>query len=632
MGRPLAAFLVFCAAQALGQDLLDDLIFYDVNLGNRIAMGPVNPETVLGYEILYAAPGAGDISEIAGHLLLRVKLNNNPKAAALGIQNPNDLVISFLADTEAGKPPRDPRPLVVQVECKKNNWFNLVANNNGDESPLASIWQSLRGLSGGFLFTMDRQTLGHAIKSYTIEQDRDLLRYQLDLTEKQRLGLLARLYDAKAGPKPSYYFFSQNCGSVLVRVIAEGIGDDLNAAFSPLVSPPHTLLGNLVRDGLAHRVTPAFHSYRKQGFIAHELFSDRFSTLRAEFSELPWPSLRDLNHPCDFVRAGALAQLSNVVYARPHLGSSICALAALAQEKDMVHAYKGIVCEKYTSESTAEARKLQAHILRTAKDKRDFRVDTDQLLNDHFSPREAAYARAGTAHTELYPLAFGPGFVQVDGESGKSVLTFDGALLNQDLGSRSRIAMQRSSAATLGGVSGHIGDGDLREWQITGLTLRKFRDTLNSVPSAFTSARGLGLGLTVLDVHHSAQTGKTRTNIAGIEALANIISTPNYNDFLLVSIGVELTHQDKYEVGIPIGFEHLWSFDDAMKWQWRNTATYDVTTGDRFSASSSLAVRLGDVWNRDVLLRLGADYKRERGDRATVDTVILKAQLELNRW
>jgi len=298
----------------------------------------------------------------------------------------------------------------------------------------------------------------------------------------------------------------------------------------------------------------------------------------------------------------------------------------------MVDAYKDLVCEKYTSESTAEARRLQTRILQATQDRRDLRVDMDRLLGDHFAPREATYAKAGTAHTELYPLALGSGVVQVDGESSKTVLTLDGALLNQDLGSRSQVAMQRSSAATLGGVSGHIDDGALREWQVTGLALRKFRDTLNTVPSAFTSSRGLGLGVTVLDVHHSAQTGRTRTRIAGIEALANIMSTPNYNDFLLVSIGGELAHQDQYEVAIPIGFEHLWSFDDAMNWQWRNAVSYDVTTGNRFSASSSLAIRLGEMRNRDILVRLGADYTREHTDRDILDTLTLKAQLELNRW
>ena len=94
------------ASTAGDPGFLDDLVFFDVRNGKPVAMGAVTPETVSGFELLYATPGTGDISEIAGHLLLRVKLRNNPRAEAQGIENPHDLVISFLADTEAGKPVR----------------------------------------------------------------------------------------------------------------------------------------------------------------------------------------------------------------------------------------------------------------------------------------------------------------------------------------------------------------------------------------------------------------------------------------------------------------------------------------------------------------------------------------------
>ncbi|NQU39156.1 MAG: DUF4105 domain-containing protein [Lentisphaerae bacterium] len=627
----LAALLILCAAPTFGADLLDDLVFYDVNLQNKIEMGPITSETVQGFEILYASPGAGDVSEVAGHLLLRVKLRNNPQAAALGIENPNDLVISMLADTEAGRPVRPPRPVVVQLECKKNNWFNIVAAKGEDESALASIWQSLRGLSGGFFMTMDRQTLGHAIKSYTIEQDRDLLRYRLNLTPEQESGLLKRLYKVKTEAKPRYYFFSQNCGSVLIRIIAEGIDDDRNASFSPLVAPPHTLLGNLIRSGVASRITPAFYSYRKEGFIARELFSDLFRSLQAQHQDLPWPTLRKLNHPNDSVRAPAMAQFIDVLCARPQLDASIYALASIAQEKEMIYAHKDLVCEQYTSASTAEARKLQALIYDTSLS-RDAVIDTGKLLDDVFAPTEALHATQGTAHTKLYRFALGVGHVHRKHLPCETVMTFDGSLLKQDMGSSSRVAMQRSSAVTLGGVSATVNDGGVLDWHVSVLKLRKFRDTLNSVPSAMGSTRGLGLGLTILDIHHYDRGEETLSTLAGVECLANIISSANYNDFLLLAVGAEVTHDDGYGLGIPVGFEHLWSFDDAMHWQWRNRATYDWVSRDRLSVNSSLVIRLGEVFRSDVLLGLSADYARANLNQEADETVVLKAHLEINRW
>lgn len=630
MLKRVALVLALCGAPALGQDLLDDLVFYDVNLGNEVDMGPITPEAVQGYEILYATPGAGDISEIAGHLLLRVKLNNNPRAAALGVENPNDLVISFLADTEAGKPPRRPSPPVVTLECERNNWFNLVENNREGEHPLASIWQSLRGLAGGFFITMDRQTLGHALKSYTIEQDRNLLRYELVLTPDQQRGLLARLYEARTGPKPRYFFFSQNCGSVLVRIVAEGIGDEGGATFSPLVSPPHTLLGNLVRSGSATRITPAFHSYRKEGFIARELFNEQFRTIQGDYPGLPWPSLRDLNHRRDSVRAPATACLADVVYAAPELGPDIYQLAALAQEKEMVFADKALVCENYTTDTTAQARTVQAEILEQAVvDVRELHADTDRLLNDSFGPREAEYGALGTAHTELYRAAVGWGFVKTEGQESASMVAVEAALLGQDLGSRSRVAMQRSSALGLGAVSALVDHDGLADWRVTGLRLRKFRDTLNNVPSGFTSTRGLGLGLKVLDVNHFDSPDETVTTLGGVEALFNLGSTPNYNDFLLLSMGGGLVYEDAYAAAVQVGYEHLWSWDSAMNWQWRNSAEYDLVSRDRWFAHSSLAIRLGELWKSDFILRLGADYRHEQND---ADTLVLRALLEINRW
>ncbi|MBL7115230.1 MAG: DUF4105 domain-containing protein [Kiritimatiellae bacterium] len=631
MRERLVALLVLCAVPTFGEDLLDDLIFFDVNFGNRIEMGPITPEAVQGFELLYATPGAGDVSEVAGHLLLRVKLNNNPRAAELGIENPNDLVLSMLADTEAGKPPREPRSPVVQLECKKNNWFNIVADNGGDESALASIWQSLRGLSGGFCMTMDRQTLGHALKSYTIEQDRDLLRYRLNLTKEQEANLLKRLYKVRAEEKPRYYFFSQNCGSVLVRIVAEGIGDETNATFSPLVAPPHTLLGNLVRSGVATRIAPAFYSYRKEGFIARELFEEVYGELQIEHPDLPWPPLRELNHPNDAVRASSVAQLTGVYYAQPQLASNLYALASIVQEKEMIYAHKDLVCEQYTSETTAEARGLQALIL-ADQFSVDSVVDTDKLLADCFTSVEARHATYGTAHTELYPFALGVGYVQRKHLADEVVLTIDGSLMKQDLGSRSCVAMQRSSAVTLGGVSAHIGDEGLMDWNVSALKLRKFRDTLNSVPSARVSTRGLGLGVTALDVHHYDQTEETVNVIAGVEALANLLSSTHYNDFLLLSAGAEIVHNDGYGVGVPVGFEHLWSFDNAMNWQWRNKATYDLAWKDRLDVNSSVAVRLGEMFRRDVLLVFGADYTRVHFDAESEESLILKAQIEINRW
>ncbi len=109
----------------MDEGLLDDIEFYSPANGEKVDIGPINMQTVTGFELLYATPGTGDASEIAGHLLLRIKLDNNPGADNSGIQNPHDLVISFLANTrDQTSHKQEPKP-EIQASCK-SDWFNLV--------------------------------------------------------------------------------------------------------------------------------------------------------------------------------------------------------------------------------------------------------------------------------------------------------------------------------------------------------------------------------------------------------------------------------------------------------------------------------------------------------------------------
>jgi len=180
---------------------LNDLEFIDPLSGGVIDFGPINAQSVTGFELLYAMPGTSDISEIAGHLLLRIKINNNPLAQELGIENPKDLVISFLANTKKKKH----KPLKIRKKCTKS-WFELLDTNNEDFDFFDSIAQPLKGLSGYFLTTMDIQTLGQTIKHYTIEENRTLLRFKLNLSHQQKKDLLEHLYNVKKTIKHNIIF------------------------------------------------------------------------------------------------------------------------------------------------------------------------------------------------------------------------------------------------------------------------------------------------------------------------------------------------------------------------------------------------------------------------------------------
>ena len=294
------------ACRKVDDGLLDDVVFYDPISHQPIEMGPINMETVKGFELLYATPGTGDASEIAGHLLLRIKLANNPQAELAGIENPHDLVISFLANTAdtTANIPSNTAP-EEKLQCK-TNWLNIVDDGRNDFSAMHSIFQSLKGLSGGFLTMMNRQTLAEAIKSYTIEEERDLLRYELLLTKQQQYHLLQRLHLAKKNYNARYYFFNQNCASVLVTVIGQGINHQEIANFSPLVSPPNGLVGLFIRNGLARPVTPSIYSYRKRGFLAQEMIQSLYEDFPVATATDSRPAIEGLFSKRESTQGGSI--------------------------------------------------------------------------------------------------------------------------------------------------------------------------------------------------------------------------------------------------------------------------------------------------------------------------------------
>ena len=220
---------------------------------------------------------------------------------------------------------------------------------------------------------------------------------------------MERLYLAKNNYKSRYYFFSKNCGSVLIKIIGQGIGDDEIANFDPLVSPPHTLLGNMIRKSLATRVVPSFYGYRKQGFIVKDIFETEYEELMKQNPDLAWPSRNDCFHRKDSLRAGALAELGAIALDRPALRPALYRLATIAQESEMIHSYKDLICENYTSKATVEARLVQEIILDLAADFEPLKLDTGRLIEDRFASVEKEDFEKVTQHTRHYTWGLGVG-------------------------------------------------------------------------------------------------------------------------------------------------------------------------------------------------------------------------------
>lgn len=607
---------IVCLSMAEG--FLSDLEFIDPLNGQKIDMGPVSMDSVKGFEFLYATPGTADASEIAGHLLLRIKLDNNPRATRLGLTNPNDLVISFLANTkqeeEAYKKP------FVQEDCTKN-WFNLVDSGHSDFDAFKSMFQSLKGLSGGFITMMDRQRLGETIKHYTIEEDRNLLRYELHLNEEQKKELLETLYLAKKNYNARYYFFPQNCASVLVKVVSKGIDDEEIISFNPIVSPPNTLVSLFTRKGLASPVYPSFYSYRKKAYIAQDKISSFYQELESQNPELAWPEISSLFKSDVSNRMFFMNALSDVCKNNIDLNQQCYELSNLIQEAEMAYGHKDMVCEKYTSPLSAEVRKLQELLLTRVTNIKPF--DTKSIIQKEYVPYEQSAYDEGISRTQLLTYGAGVGHYRSKNEVS-TVLRLSGSIEKQDMGSISNLAMQRGNSVRIGSLDIALGKDlhsqvKLKTWEVSLLKIQKFQDRLETIPSYFSSAGSLGLGLSVLDFRGTQERDMVSGTIAGGKVLMNLFSSENNNNFVYLSLGLDISHQeDSYYrqtgIQVPSSIHSLMSFGSKRQLQWKNGLEYRSSINDKLKdeirLDTELRYQLGEYAKSLFLLKIGLSYDK----------------------
>ncbi|MBL4608130.1 MAG: DUF4105 domain-containing protein [Pseudomonadales bacterium] len=617
--------------------LVENIRFYNPISGRPINIGKISDKTVTGFELLYATPGTGDISEVAGHLMLRIKLNNNPEAEANHEENPNDLVISFLADTREFQSINS-AAITPKQQCQKN-WFNLVDGNQQDLHPMHSIVQSLKGLTGGLDTRMDVQSLAYTLKVYTIEEDRNLLRYRLNLSPQQKINLLEHLAFLTHHHKADYYFFSQNCASILVSVLGKGIKNEEIARFHPIISAPNSLVALLVRRGLAEPVTPGFYSYRKKGYLAKKILQQKISQLEEAHPTLNWPDASALKSTHIAKRKKVIQNIAHLYQNNPTLYQQTYELATWVQEAELAYSHKDLVCELYTSEISAEAREFQQQILHNLSANRsntDFikHVKKDEAIKNLGGLLERADYSSGIPYTKLlsYSLGFNRYHTYKESKIGthenqKTNLNFDGVLFHQEMGSPSSLAMQRTSRVTLGRLSIDINASDetLKLNSFTVLKLSKFRDQLGKTSGFWHGTSSIGFGLSLLDIHHHENEKMTNGRIAGAELLYGLLSSGFNEHYLYAASGInwdwqKLPTEDKTtfhtNTGVrPLaGIYSLITLNKKRKIQVRNQIEFSPGLGQglsrQLSANAKINYRIGRYQQHLIYLNIFAEYQR----------------------
>jgi len=588
--------------QPIDSGFLDDLQFISPVTGELIDIGPVNADTVSGFELLYATPGTSDAAEIAGHLLLRVKLDNNPEAQAQGYENPKDLVISFLADTEpqqnklTGDNSANPLPAI----CETGLFESPKPQEAGFIPMVQSVWQALKGLSGGFLTVMDRQTLGQTVKHYTLDEDRNLLRFALKLDSQQKQALLDYLYQAKKNYKSEYYFFSNNCASVLVKIIGKGIGDDDITQFNPWVSPPNALVALFLRHQLAQPVYPSFYSFRQQGQIAQDGLRQYYQHLREKYVKLNWPDISDVFQSDDARRRQVIERLDAFSGRHSEIQTPLWQLSHLIHQADLTYSYRDQACQQITPQSTAAIRRWQQH-LGIRRGTKDF----SPLQYTAYASRERHSFSQGVPHTKLLSLRMASHYAS-DTLGSYGGLQLGTSFMQQEMGSMGNIAMQRSSAVDLGSFDASlarnaVGELKLQDWRMTALSVRKFKQRLDRVPGFFTDAGKMGIGLSVLRLASDKRAELTHGGVLGAEALFNLYSSRDNVDYAFLSAGLEWHRHiergvDDSAVMAPLAVETLNTWLPNRRLQWRNRGEWSAGLGSQFDpewrVNSRLSYRL----------------------------------------
>ena len=576
--------------RSISAGFLDDLIFIDPISQKVIDMGPINENTVSDFELLYATPGTDDIAEVAGHLLLRIRLKNQIKDGPHSY-NTNDLVVSFLANTEQAKS--------SNASCHESKPID-----NFD--PTRETLQALKGLTGGLNTIFHRATLEQTVRSYTLFQDRNLLRYKLNLSTIQKRKLLEYLYEVKRSYTSRYFFFDLNCASILTQVIGDALDWKEFAEPSSPVLPPHSLVSQLIRKGVAEQVYPSFYSYRRVGHGAQK----EMTRIYQNYKESKKVSLRRLLNSNDKSRSLAFKELGSRVLENKN--PTLISVLKLGQFAELSYLDIKDPCKSISSDSVAQIRRYSRLMIASHKSEWLAVAENGDRINHSLHSIDQDNAR-GSNHTRLSTPAIGLKY-----RNGQEYSYLNLNLFKQDMGSMSRYAMQRTAYVRFAQVSldFDINNNEINRSNISLLKLKKFKEKLNKIPSIWKDYSRYGLVLSLLDLtkmknYHRIEYG----SLGGIICLWSSEQFDNHLSFYGALSAVELQKNDHIQkaLGLPLGIKGLWTIDRSRNWQVRGEVSrWSEISGTKkyYEVEANLSLERRVTWSdTEGIVSLGSQYR-----------------------
>jgi hypothetical protein len=134
-------------------------------------------------ELVLAAPSTAMVGSMFGHLFLRLVYRDDDGETPLHLSR----TIAFLADNDV--------PFAADPAY------------------------ALKGIAGFYTASLHERAFLDSYREYVVVEGRDLRRWRVALGAGERRALLERLWTGLGGPRYSYYFFRQNCATLLLDVM-----------------------------------------------------------------------------------------------------------------------------------------------------------------------------------------------------------------------------------------------------------------------------------------------------------------------------------------------------------------------------------------------------------------------------
>ena len=412
----------------------------------------------------------------------------------------------------------------------------------------------------------------------------------------------------------------------MVKIIAQGINNKEIANFSPITSPPNTLVNLFSRINLAKAVYPSFYSYYTKAYIAQDLFITHYKNIKKRYPDLLFPSIKNIFHSKENKRLATLKELISFSKQNPLLDQSIFALFTTLQDAQMAFEYKDLYCIEYTSVFLNTIREYQKKLFKNIDHN-----DIDTFKHDSFidyAKKEQTIYNQGLHSTQLLNYNLG-----ISNYQKQNLFHFSGSIVKQTMGSLSNLSMQRGSAVDMAYVNLNIDHNNkLKIWELSLLKLQKFKERLHFVPSYFSQNKDIGLGLSVLNYEGNEDKKILTGTLVGGEILFNIVSSRNYNQYSFASIGVDYKQQkndknNRFGFMSPISLQNMFSFYKKSKIQWENKISYyhplDANLKKQTFLSTNIRYTLGKFQKILYLLHLKVEHKKQLNISNTQYTISL---------